>query len=121
MIQKVKSRTDVVDSPLERRKPRSSVRHRLTLEHEESRSSVDCTLPEVLQAMAHARVSNYPLERRDKIKRSRSSVKKNVARADGLQSKVLGDGIPRSSVKTPARAEKQQRKARSSVKTSARA
>ena len=56
MIRKVKSRTDVVDSTLERRKPRSSVRHRIMLEREESRSSVDCTLPEVLQAL-------HPLER----------------------------------------------------------
>ena len=54
-IQKVKSRTDVVDSTLEREKPRSSVRHRLLLAREKSRSSVDCTLPEVLQAMVSAR------------------------------------------------------------------
>ncbi|KAF5936619.1 hypothetical protein HYC85_024125 [Camellia sinensis] len=47
--------------------------------------------------------------------------KKNTARADELQNKVLGDGKSRSSVKTPARAETQQRRARSSVKTSARA
>ena len=65
MIQKVKSRTDVVNSPLERENPRSSVRHRLTLEREKSRSSVDCTLPEVLQAMVPARAPNSPLERRD--------------------------------------------------------
>ena len=120
MIQKVKSRTDIIDSTLERRKPRSSVRHRIMLEREESRSSVDCTLPEVLQALTPTRASNSPLERRSKNKGSRSSVK-TTARAEELQSKILGDGKSRSSVKIPARAEKQQRRDRSSVKTSARA
>ena len=59
MIQKVKSRTDIIDSTLERRKPRSSVRHRIMLEREESRSSVVCTLPEVLQALAPAQHNLY--------------------------------------------------------------
>ena len=68
MIQKVGSRIYVVDSPLECENPRSSVRHRLTLEREKSRSSVDCTLPEVLQALAPARASNSPLERRNKTR-----------------------------------------------------
>ena len=96
MIQKVGSRIYVVDSPLERENPRSSVRHRLTLErrlHTSRSFAGDGT---------------------------RSSAKLS-ARAEGLQSKVLGDGKTRSSVKTPARAYKQQRRARSSVKTSARA
>ena len=114
VIQKVISRTDIIDSPLERGNPRSSVRHRLTLERGKSRSGVDCTLPEVLQTRS-------PLERTNKIKGSRSSVKTPARAHDDLQRKILGDGNPRSSVKTPARAEKQRRRARSSVKIPARA
>ena len=80
MIQKVISQTDIIDSPLARGNPRSSIWHRLTLERGKSHSSVDRTLPEVLQTRSslerqttrlsgrtkskvHARASKLPLER----------------------------------------------------------
>ena len=62
MNKKVISRTDIKTSPLERTTPRSSVRHRFTLERPKIRSSAGCTLPEFSADDQNAERRKFTLE-----------------------------------------------------------
>ena len=88
MIKKVISRTDIKTGPLERTTPRSSVRHRFTLERPNSRSSAGCTLPEFSTDDQNAERRKFTLERPnccssgEATTKARSSVKSPLERRD---------------------------------------
>ena len=88
MTKKVVSRTDIKAGPLERTTPRSSVRHRFTLERPNIRSSAGCTLPEFSADDQNAERRKFTLERPNcrssgkAATKARSSVKPPLERID---------------------------------------